>query len=142
MKAMFIILGIFFPASCMASEDVVMNLSKRRAEGAVAHEEIETRDVRRRVELSLELVEQLRALVEQNNFQKYFEIIDGLDEDARKEAYEIEFKRGTDTGTFKVMYSAALKNNTEALKELYRRGVSVNSTRSPDNSTPLHVAAT
>ena len=86
----------------------------------------EARNVRRHVEFSPELDNQLQTLAEQNNFQKYFEIIDGLDKDVQKAAYEIEFER--DKRKAKVMHLAAFKNNVEAIKEFHRRGVSINST--------------
>lgn len=88
-------------------------------------EELE-RNVKRKIELTDQLVTHIKELLEGNKFKEYFELIDSLDPEVQKAAYELEFiGEGYDR---KAMHWAAFHDNVEAIKELRRRDISVNTT--------------
>lgn len=115
-----LLMTLFFSVAstfCMEQEDARMN--KRSVS-----DDSTGRNIRRHVELNAELKNQIQTLLEHNKFDEYFQLIDSLDEDAQKLAYELEFM--VDQNYHKSMHWAAFHDNVDAIKELYRRGVSVN----------------
>ena len=126
--------ALFFACPILSMEEDTMLDSGKR----VAVEEPDARNVRRHVELDEQLVKHIGTLLEQNKFQEYFELIDSLDEDARKKAYDLEFITDNDA-CHKVMHWAACHNDSETIRELYKRGLSVNMTNRI-NCTAFHSA--
>ena len=115
---LFLALGLSCAAYASQRElDETMTDRKRTAD-----EELE-RNVKRKIELTDQLVTHIKGLLEDNKFSEYFELIDSLDPEAQKAACELEFS-GVKIMCDKAMHRQTFHDNVEAIQELRKRGIS------------------